>query len=220
MTIRDDYGDSGYAAEEEFILGAEGWLRRVATSLVGPTDHRLHDVMQEGRIRLWRTWKDLAGDPQRIPAAYNRARLRMTEIAMKTRTVLPVGALSTQRRYEPKVVASLSDPLPEALEDLLAAVDSLDGIEIAYHHGEIQRAISHLTPAQQRYVYARFWCGMDPADGMHMNPGMREARANNRFLRRDEHWTGRSASPTTRALTGAKQRLAEDLSHLADMVEV
>lgn len=221
MTINDGYGDHlSYSEEETFILGAEGWLLRMAISLVGPTDHRLHDVMQEGRIRLWRAWTELEHEPQRIPGSYLRAKRRMSEIALKTRTTPPVGA-EGPRRYEPQTV-SLDTPTSEnggTLADLVAQIEALDGVEIAYHHGEIQKAIDALTPAQQRYVYARFWCGMDPADGLHMNPGMREARTNNKFLRRDEHWTGRSASPASRSLIGAKQRLAESLSHLSDLVE-
>lgn len=40
----------------------------------------------------------------------------------------------------------------------------LDGIEVAYHAGEIVRALDVLTPAQRRYVVARFWGGKNKAE--------------------------------------------------------
>lgn len=44
-------------------------------------------------------------------------------------------------------------------EHLLAAADLIDSIQLAYHRGEILRALDALTPAQKRYVVLRFWCG-------------------------------------------------------------
>jgi hypothetical protein len=48
---------------------------------------------------------------------------------------------------------TLADVLPDE-------TDVLDSVLLAYHHGQIYRAISELTPAQRQYVAARFWQGM------------------------------------------------------------
>lgn len=40
----------------------------------------------------------------------------------------------------------------------------LDGIEVAYHAGEICAALDVLTPAQRKYVVARFWGGQSPSE--------------------------------------------------------
>lgn len=42
--------------------------------------------------------------------------------------------------------------------------DDLDGIEVAYHAGEILEALDVLTPAQRRYVVARFWGGKSSSE--------------------------------------------------------
>lgn len=44
-------------------------------------------------------------------------------------------------------------------EHLLAAADLIDSIQLAYHRGEILKALNLLAPAQKRYVVLRFWCG-------------------------------------------------------------
>lgn len=55
----------------------------------------------------------------------------------------------------------------EAMKDAgwdLEGPGHLDGIEVAYHAGEIVRALDVLTPAQRKYVIARFWGGQTKAE--------------------------------------------------------
>jgi hypothetical protein len=45
----------------------------------------------------------------------------------------------------------------------LTTTDALDGVILAYHRGAILDAVNRLSPAQRRYVYARFWQDMGMA---------------------------------------------------------
>jgi DNA-directed RNA polymerase specialized sigma24 family protein len=49
-------------------------------------------------------------------------------------------------------------------ENLLSAADLVDAIMLAYHRGDIMRALDSLSPAQKRYVVLRFWCGYQGAE--------------------------------------------------------
>lgn len=221
----DGYGDQPgpEPTVEQFIVASRPFLLGVLTGWgLRSTDERFDDVLQEGRIALWRSYEALAGEPQRIRFARNTAKQRMSGIAFRkgvpTQPVQEPGKddrgreRSLVRRYEPTPAFSHDELLDAGLDSLLWANNPLEGVELAYHHGEIADAIAALTPGQQRYVYARFWCGMDPSDGLNNNLMMREARANNPFLKRDIYWTGSKESK------GAKRKLAEALEHLAGVV--
>lgn len=193
--------------EEDFLADCAGWLRGVALSYAH--DSRYEDVRQEGQITLWRAYRKHADQPSdlRIAYAMREARSRMKDVAW--RDARQTGQPSRIGRPEVAVVFSMDDLLEDGWESVLHAVDAPEGIEWAYHRGEILAALNALTPRQRRYVYARFWCGLDPSGGLHMNHGMREARTNNPDLRRDVLWTGNKTT------VGAKQRLGEALAHLA-----
>lgn len=47
---------------------------------------------------------------------------------------------------------------------LLSTADLTDSISLAYHRGEITRALDSLTLAQKKYVVLRFWCGYQSTD--------------------------------------------------------
>jgi RNA polymerase sigma factor (sigma-70 family) len=208
--ISDGYGEQPQV--EDFIAEMNGWLYAYARTLLSPDDHRYGDLVQEGRITLWRTWGENPDNNggYAVRAAKNRM-LSVLRHHRGERQSAPLTGATEGRTYEAKVVASLDQPIGEdgfTLGDLIAEVVSIEGVEMAYHDGEIQQAINALTPRMQKYVYARFWCGMDPTDGLNNNPGMRMARAANPDLKRDVLWTG------NKTMFGAKQRLAQALGHL------
>lgn len=211
MTINDGFGEPEVTADE-WLADLDGWLRGAAIRMLDRGDDpRLHDLIQEGRIALWKAYGELAEEPEpnRTRYSMHRARQRMKHYVFRDEP--STGHEPMVGHVEVKPVISVQAPLNEdgvTLADLLEAVEGLEGVEMAYHHGEIMAAFQALTPGQQRYVYARFWCGMDATDGMNANRGMKEARANNPFLRRDVYWTGNKTT------AGAKKRLAEALAHL------
>lgn len=187
----------------------ESWLRRRALSLCGSTGHlRFDDAVQEGRIELWRTFQETGNTEQ----ATARAAMRMKAVALNV-GVRMTGEAPRDRFTAPQDNDSLDRPVGEfaTLGDLIEAADSLDDVEWAYHHGEILEAFNALTPKQQQYVYARFWCGIDMPAGSR-NEGVKQAKEQNPILRRDVLWTGNKTT------VGAKERLAEKLAHLRELV--
>jgi len=145
------------------LLCYKPWLYKTATGLLNPQSPDLDDLVQEGYVAMWRalgTYKPSSGA---LPAwLTSKARWRMVEVVQKGNfTGLPSrqhgrNAVTTQ------TVLSLDADRGNGitLADLLPAEDVLDAVLSAYHHGEIHSAIAELTPAQRKYVYARFWCGM------------------------------------------------------------
>jgi len=216
LTISDGFGDpSQHHAAQVFLDEWEGWLRATARKHTPEWkgNAAYDDLLQEGRIFLWKTFVSLEGesDEDRRRFTLHRTKQHLMGLSMGRNTL--TGKERMVGRPEVQFAMSM-DAIRESgegdgpFESLLWAIDPLANVELAYHHGEILEAFRSLTPKQQQYVYARFWCGMDPSDGMHMNPGMREARANNPILKRDVLWTG---NKTTK---GAKQKLQEALQHL------
>lgn len=203
--LNDGFGDQPLEPDT-FVEDMDGWIRHRAHSLcwTSATKHKVDDVAQEGRIMLWRTYAEL-GDPE---LAMAKAHFRMKHLALNE-DAYQTGQTRRAPDSVQRNVASVDWP---SLIETLADVDSLVSVETAYHDGEIQQAIDSLTERQRRYVYARFWCGMDP-EGMHMNEGMRMARTNNPDLRRDILWTG------SKRAYGAKWKLAEALGHLRGLVD-
>lgn len=139
-----------------------GWLYARAITLLYPTHEDLDDLVQEGWIAMWQALS--VYDPERgaLPSwLTTHAKYRMLDVVKDWSWTgkLPVrDGRNPVRRPE---LLSLDDervsgdtvPDPEA-EDLM------DSVELAYHYGEIGRALDELTPRQRQYVVARFWAGM------------------------------------------------------------
>lgn len=213
--INDEFGTAGQQSlTQDFLQEWEPWLRsavrQVVPSWKGNT--AFEDYVQEGRIFLWKTYVALECETPENRVRYTLHRTKDHLKSLNIGKSSLTGKASQSGRPEVKFGISM-DAVRESdggnpFESLLWAIDPLANVELAYHHGEILAAFRSLTPKQQQYVYARFWCGMDPSDGLHMNPGMREARGNNPLLKRDVLWTG---NKTTK---GAKEKLREALAHL------
>lgn len=197
--------------EEQFVADMQGWLHARAFKYCRRTDHiRFEDVVQEGRIQLWTVYRE----SQDTEKAMSHASMRMKEVAYGV-SVRMTGEAPRARYTAPQQHTSLDRKVSEegdiTLGDLLAGKDYLEDVELSYHYGEIQKAFDALTPKQKKYVYARFWCGIDMPAGSR-NDGIKQAKEQNPILTRDVLWTGNKTSQ------GAKKILAEKLAHLHDLI--
>lgn len=126
--------------DDEILREYLPWLRVVAGNLAGFDSPDLQDLVQEGYIAMWRALRSFSPDSGVLDFWLKfKASNRMKTIA--------------GRRKSPDA------ELPAWSLDI-AAPDLLEKIDIAYHHGEIAQAIDRLSPAQRRYVIARFWLGL------------------------------------------------------------
>ncbi len=204
MSISDGFGEADHQWEqwEPFVVSYSRW---VCLDL-----SRVEDVAQEGRVALWRAFKD--GHPYPVEVAKSR----MKQMSWYPHKNPPTGSVHEGNRYEPTGSYSIHAPEEggqDALTLFLGMVDQLGAVEIAYHRGEIMAALQSLTPKQRAYVYARFWCGMDTVAGSR-NEGLRLAKEMNPQVndRSGVLWSGNKTT------TGARERLAEALSHLEGLV--
>lgn len=127
------------------------WLRKLATGFLHPGHPALDDLVQEGYIAMWKAEKSF--DPSRGKLDFwvkVKAHRRMLSVVTDGHYT---GHTGRQRSVEsfPSADMDILDKAPPTL---------LGDIEMAYHNGKIAEAIDRLTPAQRRYVYARFWLGL------------------------------------------------------------
>lgn len=176
------------------IADYDKWLGAVAIRLLGATwtESDLQDLKQEGRVAMWRALETYDESKGALPSWLTKA----AEMRMKDLTWghgQPFGHESTrQRRVEEAF--SVDGLEPEQAEALMGHISE----EI--HDGEILRIIREkLTPAQQEYVFLRFWGGLDP---LSQAPQTRALVAQFPVLKRRWHWQR------------AKPVLEEALEHL------
>lgn len=172
------------------------WIYAMAYTITASHPADLDDVAQEGAIAIWRAVHTY--DPTKGSLASwvtTAAKQRMRNVVGRGQWTghEPVRGFEEAERvlYDPADI----EGDPETL---------LDGMELAYHHGEIMMAIASLPPAQQRYVIARFWGGVDPLGRTASDAQARRAEP---VLTRSYLWKGAGA---------ARDRLARALSHLDD----
>lgn len=205
--INDGLGDALVLTDEDVDLTLAGytkWLHTVANSLLHYADARHEDLVQEGRIAMWKALATFDPSKGALPTwLTNAAKVRMREMAHGHGQ--PTGREATRGKSEVKAVASVDALMEEGVESVLGAVDALEGVEESYHHGEIWAALEALSDSQRRYVIARFWVGLDPSS---REPGQMELRKMVPEISKRYLWTGSSKQ------VGARDRLAERLAHL------
>lgn len=153
------------------------WLRVVAGNMTDFGHPDLPDLVQEGYIAMWRSLKTFNPD------------LGALDAWLKFKAVNRMRTLVGRRKLP-------DEELPVWSLDI-AAPDLLEKIDIAYHHGEIAAAIDRLSPAQRRYVIARFWLGLTGNE-------MRELGVFNYD----------ASALWNRMPTGARWKLQKELAHL------
>lgn len=192
--------------EGEILSDYERWLHKVANRLLPATDPKHDDLVQEGRVAMWKALR--AHDPSKgsLPAWLTRAaENRMKNLAWGKGQ--PTGHEARRGVQEAPVAASVEEMVEEGPDSLFGAVDALLGVEWAYHHGEIMQAINALSPLQRRYVYARFWLNVQPQA---MQPGVVAYRkAEWPEVGKTHLWKGSTDQ------RGAHERLVAALAHLA-----
>lgn len=174
------------------VADYERWLHRVANDIGRPEDH--DDLVQEGRIAMWRALESYDETLGSLPSWLTEAaRMRMKDLAWKHGQ--PLGRPATRGSREVESGTSLDAYDEDVVEALLGHV------ETAYHDGEVLDAIRELTPAQQQYVFLRFWGGLDPRSRA---PEIRALVAEFPVLQQRHHWQR------------AKKILADRLGHLSE----
>lgn len=166
--------------QESVLEALRPWLRVVARSMLGQDDTRhVEDLAQEGWIGAWRS----------IPA-YEPS-------GGAFESWLHACAKNAMRNViRDRLAARRDDRQTLLVGDVLKLWDagaSFEGLELAYHHGEIAQALAVLSPQQREYVVLRFWGGLEAA----------QLNRHFRTLNSGSIWTA------------ARRKLRDQLAHLA-----
>jgi hypothetical protein len=133
----------------------------MASRIAGRKTDIRDDLMQEGRIEIWRLWQRKPG--QRPGYYANAARGRMRDVAF--RTAKPTGAPERKARdvTDEYLMVSMEEPLDEygtTLHDILPGSYAGPGrtdprlAELEYEVGAV---LEELEPHQREYLTERFW---------------------------------------------------------------
>jgi RNA polymerase sigma factor (sigma-70 family) len=153
--LRDGYGDP---TTEEMLVGWDSWLRKATDQYRVRSDPGYEDLLQEARIEFWRQYEALAAEtPQdRRRFALHRTRQRLSKVTNPQRGERETGHL----RANADVPTPVSFDALESPDALLASVEVVEDVILAYHYGEIHEAISALPARHRAYLQARFWEGL------------------------------------------------------------
>jgi DNA-directed RNA polymerase specialized sigma24 family protein len=131
------------------VANYTAWLHKEANLILGDPAHPLHDdLVQEGRIAMWKKERQGKGDQAGYMTYVAKQRMRNVGwngekafggIKVPVREVKPDTSLDA---YEPWVAEVLTP----------AQADTADLAMMAYHEGEIYRAIEKLPPGQRTAV--------------------------------------------------------------------
>lgn len=146
---------------------------------LNPDEHRhAQDCVQESWIAVWRA---LPGMPATC-ATFN-AQIAWCMAVARNRMRNYVRDMNRVQHGDRNAI-----PAPDDLLHQLAEASQAEGVQVAYHHGQIAAALDALPPSYRAYVVERFWHGV-PTTELHQR-----------------------MSPST--WTRTKLRLAEELKEL------
>lgn len=164
MSINDGFGDDLTVAEQ--IGNYERWAHAVANDLLDAPDHPDHeDLVQEARIGLWKALR--SHDPAKgaLPSYVTQgARWQMREAVTRKKWTGQETTKGVRRADRHQPTDSLEALVDAGATSMLAAADVLDEVTLAYHYGQIHRAVAALAPEHREYVYLRFWAGLTGAE--------------------------------------------------------
>lgn len=139
------------------LAAFEKWLHAVANRLLGPA-HDLHDdLVNEGAFAMWRgaESREFEFEGQRVSYAIKCAESRMKDVAWGNGQ--PLGHEPMHGSKPAKEVQILDNAdLDETFREKITA-SALDVAELAclaYHHGQIWRALDGLSSAQRAAAVA------------------------------------------------------------------
>ncbi|MET7363303.1 sigma-70 family RNA polymerase sigma factor [Streptomyces sp. NPDC005562] len=163
--LNDGYGDN--LTVDEVLGQYESWLHARAHQMLASTDHRHEDLVQEGRIAMWRALQQHDPAKGALPSWLTQhATWHMHQVLSRggTWTGKPRGASTSRVEVKVHSVESLDQILHPDADSGRAADTAAGGATPdlaeeamqAYHRGEIAEAIALLSAGQQRYVRLRF----------------------------------------------------------------
>jgi RNA polymerase sigma factor (sigma-70 family) len=220
--LSDGYGNELTTYEMidfyELLPKFERWLHWMANYYLPWNSPEHDDLVQEGRIAMWNAAQknNYEGGPLNARWLTRLASRQMKDCVRRNlwtgqpREHGATRSTSPEARFIP---GTGEDPTREtiqfltlmdddwALEQMLGAAELLEGIELAYHRGEILQAIAALPLRQQRYVVLRFWGGMGEQKGDGFTEIMGDKNVHSNL------WKQKNS--------GARDRLRKSLAHLA-----
>lgn len=158
----------------QLLQNYRGWLYRVAGSMVPQAE--VDDLVQEGYIAMWRALGTYDHTKGSLPTwLTGAARMRMADIARghgrptgHVGVVASPGSRRDSRDVRPAATGSthLDALAPGALAEVEQRLGVwLDaGLDLAYHRGQISRALHSLTEEQRTYIVLRFWHQMSASE--------------------------------------------------------
>lgn len=154
--------------ETDTLKGFRPWLYKTAYGLLSPGSPEIDDLVQEGYIAMWRAMDTFKADSGALTSwLTSKAKYRMLEVVHRRNWTGQPPRLHGSTPAKPPNMLSLDADRGDGvtLADILPADEEvMDAVLVAYHHGEIHKAISMLTPRQRKYVFARFWYRMTTAE--------------------------------------------------------
>lgn len=184
MTINDGFGD--LLGVDEAIQQYEGSLRRITGKYQRLDQPGYQDLLQEVRIAFWRQYDVDPGDGG-VALALHAAKRRASNLFNPERREHQTGYTGSTGSIPVTTTAILDAPVGDGhtslLEVVFPGVDALAGVEMAYHHGEISRAVNALEPEHREYVVRRFWEGWTDSE-IARHTGVSTSGINNRWSRR------------------------------------
>jgi RNA polymerase sigma factor (sigma-70 family) len=164
----------------------EGWLRREAAYMLpdGTRSREHDDLVQEGRIAMWRALKTFDPDKGALPSWVTRAaRTRMRDVAHGHGK--PTGHEPNRGSAEavPSVwIDALGDEARNAVDEILSFWDRpADPVT-----EKVKQAVAGLGDEKAReYVWLRFWAGLDVNS---RSPRIREVVSRHPVLKERWRW--------------------------------
>ncbi len=165
MGLQDGFGDALSSEEMAASIEANERLLRLKAGERMRGNERAtdvwDDVLQEGRIVQFEVLRKRPGSAREYVSAAMSHRIievltRGTWTGMERTHGKPRDPLRRGDRY------SVDDETLQ-LDQVVGSSDWIDGVIMAYHHGQIHQALAALTFTQRQHVFARIWLGMsDP----------------------------------------------------------
>lgn len=176
--------------DHALLLELRPVLRSIAAGLLGPMTQQedIDDLAQEGWVALWRDRRKATT----ITRAWcvHSARWGMTRYLQRQRY-----GRTLRNVWQVECVGGAEEL--ESIEDVVEVDRALELVEVGYHRGEVVSAVNRLTPAQRRYVLARFWYGLTELE---INERLNQAGSGSTWRQR------------------VKPKLREELADLRDLV--
>ena len=189
---------------ETTIANYNGWLYQTASHMLDAASPNLEDLVQEGRVAMWLALASFDPGKGSLPSWLTRkAKFRMLEVVSGRRWTGQPKRLHGSQKIEVPFTVSLDAERGEGItlkDSLGREPEEITRAEMAYHSAEIQAAIDALSPAQRKYVLARFRDGLTGTEMQEDGVFGYDPSA---------LWTSRK--------NGAREKLREALAHLADM---